>query len=91
MLLSRSAGKVKRDHQHVEEFALMMATLRDMNIAKLVPSDVPLFLAILGDIFPGVNTSNTSTNVALRDTIVAVASAAGVRACYGAGHVSPLE
>ena len=38
------------------EFFLMMRTLRDMNLSKLVAQDVPLFEALLQDIFPGLGT-----------------------------------
>lgn len=37
------------------ETELMMRTLRDMNMSKFVAEDVPLFLALLDDIFPGQN------------------------------------
>ena len=46
------SGQTKRDHPEANEEALVMATLRDMNMSKLVAQDVPLFLALLSDLFP---------------------------------------
>lgn len=44
------AGDVK-DRDNLEEM-LMMRTLRDMNLAKLVADDVGLFISLLKDLFP---------------------------------------
>ena len=50
----RSAGQIKRDRVQDPEDALLMSTLRDMNLSKLVAQDVPLFLSLVSDLFPGL-------------------------------------
>jgi len=50
----RTAGKVKRDNVDKDEALLMMGTLRDMNLSKMVSQDTPLFLSLLADLFPGM-------------------------------------
>jgi dynein heavy chain len=51
----RTAGSVKRNEPpDADEEMLFMRTARDMNLSKLVADDVPLFLALLKDLFPRV-------------------------------------
>ena len=39
---------------------LMMRTLRDMNMSKFVAEDVPLFLSLIDDLFPGLKADRSS-------------------------------
>ena len=48
----RTAGNTKRGEQKAEEEMLLMRSLRDMNLSKLVAQDIPLFNNLLIDIFP---------------------------------------
>jgi len=48
----RTAGNTKREESNSQEEMLLCRTLRDMNLSKLVADDIPLFGALLGDIFP---------------------------------------
>jgi len=53
----RTAGASRRsssDSSDKGEMVLLMRTLRDMNLSKFVAEDVPLFLALIDDLFPGV-------------------------------------
>ena len=49
----RTMGSSKRDNPDKSEVYLAMRTLRDMNMSKFVAEDVPLFLSLIDDIFPG--------------------------------------
>jgi dynein heavy chain, axonemal len=51
----RTAGATKRSTPEVPEEVLLMRTLRDMNLSKFVADDVPLFISLIGDMFPGIN------------------------------------
>ena len=50
----RTAGASKRAYPDKSESFLMMRTLRDMNMSKMVAEDVPLFLSLLDDLFVGL-------------------------------------
>ncbi|CCW67502.1 unnamed protein product [Phytomonas sp. Hart1] len=48
------AGNLKRENFPGTESQLCLKAMKDMNLPKFVKADVPLFLAMLGDLFPGV-------------------------------------
>jgi dynein heavy chain len=51
----RTSGNVKRSEPpDTDEEMLFMRTVRDMNLSKFVADDVPLFCALLKDLFPKV-------------------------------------
>ncbi|CAD7925016.1 unnamed protein product [Amoebophrya sp. A120] len=49
------AGDMKRGSPDLGEDVVLMRALRDMNIPKFVKQDVPLFLGLLNDLFPGLD------------------------------------
>lgn len=50
----RMAGVAKRQMPEAPEPVVLMRVLRDMNFPKFVFDDVPLFLGLLKDLFPGI-------------------------------------
>jgi len=48
------AGALKRVDQEVSEELIMYRTMLDLIKPKLVYLDLPLFMALLSDLFPGV-------------------------------------
>uniref|UniRef100_A0A3B5MFT0 Dynein heavy chain hydrolytic ATP-binding dynein motor region domain-containing protein n=1 Tax=Xiphophorus couchianus TaxID=32473 RepID=A0A3B5MFT0_9TELE len=49
------AGELKRDSPNLNEDVVLMRALRDMNLPKFVYEDVPLFLGLITDLFPGLD------------------------------------
>ncbi|XP_064612357.1 LOW QUALITY PROTEIN: dynein axonemal heavy chain 10-like [Liolophura sinensis] len=49
------AGELKRGAAELPEDVVLMRALRDMNLPKFVFEDVPLFLGLIGDLFPGLD------------------------------------
>uniref|UniRef100_A0A3P8UAE7 Dynein axonemal heavy chain 10 n=1 Tax=Amphiprion percula TaxID=161767 RepID=A0A3P8UAE7_AMPPE len=49
------AGELKRGSSDLNEDVVLMRALRDMNLPKFVFEDVPLFLGLISDLFPGLD------------------------------------
>uniref|UniRef100_A0A8C0ZLW2 AAA+ ATPase domain-containing protein n=1 Tax=Castor canadensis TaxID=51338 RepID=A0A8C0ZLW2_CASCN len=49
------AGELKRGSADLPEDVVLMRALRDMNLPKFVFEDVPLFLGLISDLFPGLD------------------------------------
>jgi dynein heavy chain len=49
-----AAGAMKRSDPKMQEDVLLYRTIRDMQMPKLIAEDVPLFNALNGDFFPGL-------------------------------------
>ena len=48
------AGQLKRAYAEMPEDIVLMRALRDMNMPKFVFDDVPLFIGLINDLFPGL-------------------------------------
>lgn len=48
------AGALKRSNPTMAEDAVLIRAMRDSNVPKFLTDDLPLFHAIVGDLFPGV-------------------------------------
>nr|XP_061803884.1 dynein axonemal heavy chain 10-like [Nerophis lumbriciformis] len=48
------AGELKRGSPDITEDVVLMRALRDMNLPKFIFEDVPLFLGLISDLFPGL-------------------------------------
>ncbi|KAG2470484.1 DYH10 protein, partial [Polypterus senegalus] len=54
------AGELKRGSPDLKEDKVLMRALRDMNLPKFVFEDVPLFLGLITDLFPGLDCPRVS-------------------------------
>lgn len=50
----RMAGLAKRQMPDAPESVILMRVLRDTNITKFTFEDIPLFMGLLKDLFPGI-------------------------------------
>jgi dynein heavy chain len=48
------AGQVKRNNPKMAEDIVLIRAMRDSNIPKFIKEDLPLFNAIIKDLFPGI-------------------------------------
>ncbi|XP_067164604.1 dynein axonemal heavy chain 9 [Apteryx mantelli] len=49
------AGSLKRDDPDRPEDQVLMRSLRDFNIPKIVTDDMPVFMGLIGDLFPALD------------------------------------
>ncbi|RNF10287.1 1-beta dynein [Trypanosoma rangeli] len=62
------AGNLKREDFPGTESQLCLKAMRDMNLPKFVKEDVPLFVSMLSDLFPGVHPEDSGLDD-LRDAV----------------------
>ena len=48
------AGSLKRANPDINEDAVLIRAMRDANVPKFLKDDLPLFAAIIQDLFPTV-------------------------------------
>ena len=55
------AGTLKRGDKGRPEDQVLMRALRDFNTPKIVTDDVPIFMGLIGDLFPALNVPRKRT------------------------------
>ena len=63
------AGQLKRAYSDMNEDIVLMRALRDMNMPKFVFDDVPLFIGLINDLFPGLKAERVGYEE-LKDKII---------------------
>jgi dynein heavy chain len=56
--LLRQAGGLKRKEPDADEFVVLCRALRDFNTPKITTLDMPIFLRLILDLFPGIDPSS---------------------------------
>jgi len=54
------AGGLKRAHPTLNEDGVLIRAMRDANVPKFLKNDLPLFAAIIQDLFPSVEISENN-------------------------------
>ena len=73
------AGALKRGNPELSEDVVLIRAMRDSNVPKFLAEDLPLFHAIVGDLFPGVAVPVQDFG-ALQDAILASLAESGLQA-----------
>lgn len=66
------AGSLKRAEQKVSEELVLIRAMRESNLPKFLSHDIPLFNAIVSDLFPGMQfqqVENKELETSIRDQI----------------------
>ena len=48
------AGSLKRENPGLTEDVVLIRAMRDSNVPKFLADDLPLFYALIQDLFPGI-------------------------------------
>ena len=72
------AGSLKRENANLSEDVVLIKACRDSNVPKFLASDLPLFHAIINDLFPGVHVPYSSYD-SLQTAIVEQLMKAGLQ------------
>jgi dynein heavy chain, axonemal len=67
------AGEVKRNSPNLIEDLVLIRAMRDSNIPKFISHDIPLFEALVKDLFPSVNIGETNPGDLERQIVETIA------------------
>ena len=63
------AGELKRKYSDLDEEIVLMRILRDANMPKYIFEDVPLFLGLINDLFPGLQCPRVGYDILKREVV----------------------